>query len=261
MSSYGSPSRPSANTRQNSSRPKPYSRPSSTNGDAAPAVSNAVVTRRGLTSSASTSSLVRSGSEPSLGGLMGGLKSILSKPLSWIATPSRNTNASKRDLSPDVEDPESPSDAPSKRIRRRSPTPPSSKHDPLVIYSPGPRSISGSTRHGSSRNVSGAVSGKRRDSEIPQLPSNVSLSRAHAQKGAAGTNFSRPLPSSQSMPYLDPPSISGSPSRLRKSGMGKRSGRMDLAAAASGDDEEMASVGPISPAKYGSVKDRDVSAR
>ena len=265
MSSYGSPSRSNANanTRQNSSRPHPYSRPSSTNGDPTPPPSNAVVTRRGLKSSASTSSLVRSGSESSLGGLMGGLRTILSKPLSWIATPSRS-NSVKRDLSPDVEDPESPSDAPSKRIRRRSPTPTNNSNDNIIdIYSPDPRSNPGSAKYGSSRNVSGMNTGKRRESEIPQLPQNLSLTRSHAQKGAgvagAGTNFSRPLPSSQSMPYLDPPSISGSPSRLRRSGLGKNSGKMDLAAAAGGNDEVMESVAPVSPARYGSVKNRDVS--
>jgi hypothetical protein len=61
------------------------------------------------------------------------------------------------------------------------------------------------------------------------------------------------------MPYLDPPSISGSPSRLRRSGLGKSRGKLDLAAAAGGDDEDMKSAGPVSSARYGSSRNTDVS--
>lgn len=105
-----------------------------------------------------------------------------------------------------------------------------------------------------------------RSNEIPALPSNLSLSKRNGSKGGAGqvggvTNFSRPLASSQSMPYLDPPT-GESPSRPKRNGLLTRSRRVNLAQEA-GDDEDMSVDGEreilASPRQAATPTQRDVS--
>jgi nucleoporin NUP1 len=184
---------------------------------------------RNLTSSSATKStggggLTRSGSESSLG-LIGGLKSILSKPFNWLGTPAKQPNGQKRDFEYELESsgqdqmdlsPTAAKHAP-KRARRRSPTPPT-----------GPYSPAGKNENGTLEVTGRAVSGFM----LPPLPPNVSLQPSRSTRLQQPTNFSRPLTTSHSMPYLDPPL--GSPSRNRALG---RSRRVDLAAIANGEVE------------------------
>lgn len=149
--------------------------------------------------SASTSTLTRSGSESSL---FSGLKSMFSRPLAWLATPTRvqppAPSGTKRDhLSPDPEDPASPSERrASKRVRRSSPA----KRAAAGPYEPSTSSTAA----------------------LPPLPASISLSRGRAS-----------LPASASMPYLDPPKSLLAPSSprtstLRPRGSLARSSRMDF---------------------------------
>ncbi|WVR08567.1 hypothetical protein IAU60_005622 [Kwoniella sp. DSM 27419] len=262
-SSLPGAARPSAHPRLHALA-KPYSRPSSFGGMASsssltdlanvssslstaqsPVKSSAVTTRpsSGLPTSSSRGSMTRSGSESSL---FGGLKSILSRPLQWLATPGKTGTSSmpgttagageKRDslqsFGQDLEDPESPSDRrQGKRLRRVSPSPerPTRRH-------------ASSSRHGhgdyepepAHEVVGQAVTGFM----LPPLQPNVTLKpKSHlAEKSlpssSSVTNFSRPLggggmSSSRSMSYLDPTPdvLSSSP---RKGGMLTRSKRVEL---------------------------------
>ena len=90
-----------------------------------PTKPTAPTTRPALLSSQSQRSFPRSGSESSL---FGSLKGLISKPLSWLATP----RSAKRDQSTwgaglDSEDPESPS---AKKLRRVSPPRTRGTYDP-----------------------------------------------------------------------------------------------------------------------------------
>ena len=177
---------------------------------------------------------------------------MISKPFSWIATPSRS---SKRDHSPDIEQSTSPSaDLPAKRARRRSPSPTYSQSD---LYAPTPTESLGRAGEGRSLRPSNDVH--------PALPPTLSGARTRSSNA---TNLSRPLSSSQSMGYLDPP-VAGLPRGLRRTpGLGRTQTRMDLAAVANGaaeEDEEMQSQtqGSLagSPPRAQPVRSRDVSAR
>lgn len=259
--------RPSANPRVHQLS-KPYSRPSSYAG---PSVSTSAYglnakpipspgtgkmipsNRRQLPTSTSFGSLPRSESE---GSLFSGLKSMLTKPLQWLATPSRSI--AKRDSTSfggDMEDPESPTDRRGeKRLRRISPTRTGGRGD----YAP-PEAIEVEGR---------AVLGTM----LPPLPPNVSLSnRTNAGTTLANsrTNFSRPLPNSRSMPYLDPPSAALGNTPRRGAGVLTRSKRMELLGT---DDDAMDMVvgekgkgkeketadqwSPWNSNKYSSVKGR-----
>ena len=191
----------------------------------------------GQRASTSTSGMTRSGSESSLG-LIGGLKSMLYKPLQWLATPSRQ---SKRDLGLDVEDVESPSSiaSPSKRVRRRSPSPPSPFLD--NNSNTGANGVQGlnAVSHGD-------YTPRKRDSlqvqrnrgeqgnMLPPLPPHVSLNarstRVVDSRPEQSTSFSRPLHGARSMPYLDPPSMVLSPPKqqLQRKNLLARSRRLDL---------------------------------
>lgn len=222
--------RPSANPRIHAIQ-KPYSRPNSyagpstssphelviSNGTGSPLVgdrnngsptkSSAPTTRPALATSQSQShrSFPRSGSESSL---FGSLKGLISKPLSWLATPRSTT---KRDQSTwnaglDSEDPESPS---VKKLRRNSPP-----------------------RNGRERSVyepQEKVKGKEREM-LPPLPT-LSGALKKLPTSRAGST----LPHSQSMPYLDPPRSALSPPKKR-GGIMTRSKGMNLAAMATEDD-------------------------
>ena len=248
MSSYGSPSRSTRN------RPHPYTRSQSrqigdeasqdgesTYGDSR----SGTVAKSGIPSSMSTSNLPRSGSESSL---FGGLKSVLKKPFSWLATPSRGSGGTKRDLSPDAEDPPSPiNDTRTKRIRRDSPSPSRSEKSD---YEP--------KRQKRDFEVTGrAITGNMIQKDfIPPLPSNISLST----RKAGTTNFSRPLASSQSMPYLDPPSFGISSPNRKRNGMLSRSRRMNLGESGGDEDTEMngATRETVSPSRDTTPRPRDV---
>jgi nucleoporin NUP1 len=219
--------RPSANPRIHSiqkpySRPVSYAGPSSTaspqhellnvngsngNGNGSP-TKPAPKTRPAILTSQSQRAFPRSGSESSL---FGSLKGLISKPLSWLATP----RSAKRDQTTwgaglDSEDPESPS---VKKLRRASPPRQRGTYD---IPARG--------------NGNGGSKEKEREM-LPPLPALGGLKKLPTTKAISN------LPHSQSMPYLDPPSSVLSPAR-RKGGAMTRSRGMDLASLANGDDEE-----------------------
>lgn len=229
--------RPSANPRLHTVS-KPYSRPSSYSGpssqvsngngngrDPSPTKALTRTTRSQLPTSNSSGILPRSGSDSSL---FSGLKSIFSRPLQWLATPSRGSvtpGGTKRDscttFGQDVEDPESPTDRhEGKRARRSSPKPvKSGDYEPRLDMA--------------GRAVSGFM--------LPPLPPNLTLAPRFSgidKPLLNRTNFSRPLtiPTSKSMPYLDPPkNLLASPAR-RGMGSISRSRRMDLVGF--GDEDE-----------------------
>jgi nucleoporin NUP1 len=254
---------------------KPYARPSSYSGPSSnalpltltgngssvtsPTKAPAPSTRRPqLPSSASASSLPRSGSDSSL---FSGIKSILSRPLQWLATPSKSHT--KRDsLSSFGHDVEEQDESPTgrregKRPRRLSPRSGDNERSQAGPYDPKSQI---EHIHIQGRAVSGFM--------LPPLPPHISLtarSQLPNEKPLPNrTNFSRPLNNSTSMPYLDPPtsSFAASPARRRipsgqhgatgtstngslgglggmtRSGM-SRSSRMDLSTFGD-DDNEMA---------------------
>lgn len=239
--------RPSANPRIHAIQ-KPYSRPNSYAGpsgssplgkelvpangnghgygNVSPTKASAPTTRPVLPTSQSQGgarSFPRSGSESSL---FGSLKGLISKPLSWLATP-RST--SKRDQSTwnaglDSEDPESPS---VKKLRRNSP----------------PRTRGGATAPGvydPQQQTRGK--GKEREREmLPPLPDIAGGLRKLPTTRALGGSS---LPHSQSMPYLDPPSDVFSPAKKRLGGGAggdiTRSRGMNLAALANDEEPESA---------------------
>ncbi|AAW41168.2 nucleoporin nsp1, putative [Cryptococcus deneoformans JEC21] len=185
---------------------------------------------------ASGGSLTRSGSEPSL---LSGIKSIFTRPLQWLSTPGKTAGVSKRDslssFGNELEDPESPSDRrEGKRIRRHSPEPRTNRFNDLASdYAPEHQfEVQG-------RAVSGFM--------LPPLSPHVTLKpkssfsndkTAHRKPA----NFSRPLTSSQSMSYLDPPSnvlrssaYGQAVASPKKTGTLTRSKRVDLATLADDD--------------------------
>ncbi|KIR72753.1 nucleoporin nsp1 [Cryptococcus deuterogattii CA1014] len=210
--------------------------PSSTMGDLVSlAGSDTSPTKKPIPSSrvqnlASGGGLTRSGSEPSL---LSGIKSMFTRPLQWLSTPGKSSGGSKRDslssFGHELEDPASPSERrEGKRIRRHSPEPRMNRSNDLINdYTPEHQfEIQG-------RAVSGFM--------LPPLSPHVTLkpkSSFSNDKAASKrpTNFSRPLTSSQSMPYLDPPpnvlrsSVSGQAvASPKKTGPLTRSKRVDLA--------------------------------
>ncbi|KIR42422.1 nucleoporin nsp1 [Cryptococcus deuterogattii 99/473] len=210
--------------------------PSSTMGDLVSlAGSDTSPTKKPIPSSrvqnlASGGGLTRSGSEPSL---LSGIKSMFTRPLQWLSTPGKSSGGSKRDslssFGHELEDPASPSERrEGKRIRRHSPEPRMNRSNDLMNdYTPEHQfEIQG-------RAVSGFM--------LPPLSPHVTLkpkSSFSNDKAASKrpTNFSRPLTSSQSMPYLDPPpnvlrsSVSGQAvASPKKTGPLTRSKRVDLA--------------------------------
>jgi nucleoporin NUP1 len=219
--------RPSANPRIHAIS-KPYSRPvsyagqsstsspqhellnvngSNGNGNGSPTKPTAPTTRPAILTSQSQRSFPRSGSESSL---FGSLKGLISKPLSWLATP----RSTKRDQSTwgaglDSEDPESPS---VKKLRRVSPPKQRGTYDPP------------------SRGDGGSK-GKEREM-LPPLPALGGLKKLPTTKAISN------LPHSQSMPYLDPPTSVLSPARRKAGGAMTRSRGMDLSSLANGDEEE-----------------------
>jgi len=222
--------RPSANPRIHAitkpySRPVSYAGPSSSaaspqhellnvngsngngNANGSPTKPTAPTTRPAILSSQSSRSFPRSGSESSL---FGSLKGLISKPLSWLATP----RSVKRDQSTwgaglDSEDPESPS---VKKLRRSSPPRTRGTYDPPT-------------------RGDGGSKGKEREM-LPPLPALGGLKKSSTTKAISN------LPHSQSMPYLDPPSSVLSPARRKAGGAMTRSRGMDLASLANGDAEE-----------------------
>lgn len=160
-------------------------------------------------------------------GLLSGIKSILSRPLAWLATPSKShqqhaystQQGQKRDGGWDEEEPGTPTQdiRGSKRVRRRSPTPP-----PRGDYAPDLHSITG-------RAITATM--------LPALPASISLKPKPKSIGPP-PNFSRPLRPSQSMPYLDPPTDVLSP--VKKRSTLSRSKRVDLSGIATdAEDAEM----------------------
>lgn len=189
-------------------------------------------------SSGSLGSLRRSGSEASL---LSGLKSIFSRPFSWLASPSKDMSGAqqarsrgllareeasnggtKRDslssFGVDAEDPDTPTDRrEGKRLRRKSPVRPRGAYDPEEGDGEGFSSDDGEAgANGRHLSVTGrAITGTM----LPALPASLTLNGAAARRSKTTTNFSRPLPSSQSMPYLDPPStLFASPQRSTRAG-------------------------------------------
>lgn len=209
----------------------------------------APTTRPGMTKSSSTRSLgnlPRSGSESSLAAGFRGLKSIFTRPLEWLATPSRNrqkddeaqwassngTDTGRKRGKETSEEPASPTEEGyrgAKKSRRRSPSP---EFD---------QNMDNGSAHGDylperRLSITGrAVTGHM----LPPLKPDFTLSRSRQPSRAptAPPNFSRPLPTSQSMSYLDPPGALLSPARNTRSAI-KRSSRMDLASLAGDDDAE-----------------------
>lgn len=235
--------RPSANPRIHAIQ-KPYSRPVSyagpstsaaspqhellnvnngngnSNGNGSPTKPTAPTTRPALLSSQSQRSFPRSGSESSL---FGSLKGLISKPLSWLATP----RSAKRDQSTwgaglESEDPESPS---VKKLRRVSPPRTRGTYDPPAR---------------------GEVSTKGKEREREMLPPLPAL--AGGLKKLPTTKAISVLPHSQSMPYLDPTSSALSPAR-RKTGAMTRSRGMDLASLVNEDESAVEEKGTWSPWK------------
>ncbi|KAK4687194.1 hypothetical protein P7C73_g2935, partial [Tremellales sp. Uapishka_1] len=215
-------SRPSTKPRLHSIQ-KPYSRVGPYGGPESQSPNGRVSPIKSTRSSLPTSN--------SLGSLHGaesrstGWRSYLSRPLGWLASPAKaaatmSSSSSKRDslssFGNDVES--SGEERDGKRLRRHSP-----ELDRENPYAPKPLHVEG-------RAVSGFM--------LPPLPPHVSLSARnhlpHDKPLPNRTNFSRPLTSSASMPYLDPPSGSlASPSRRRNppplpAGGLARSRHMDL---------------------------------
>ncbi|KAK8850492.1 hypothetical protein IAR55_004410 [Kwoniella newhampshirensis] len=265
---------------------KPYSRPSSFAGLSSSAtltdlanVSNSLVspsqsptkgsaqtTRGRIPTSSSHRSLPRSGSDSSL---FSGFRSILSKPLQWLTTTPGKTTASsggaKRDslstFDHDPEDPESPTNQrEGKRLRRGSPEQKTNGHVHGNryggAYEPEPKlEIQG-------RAVSGFM--------LPPLSPNVTLKpKSHLPQNDNApkalppytTNFSRPLASSKSMSYLDPPSnLLGRPSNYtpRRGGVLTRSRKMDLSDLDGEDDDIMTGgAAPMRGAKDEKGKEKE----
>ncbi|WVN89751.1 uncharacterized protein L203_104981 [Cryptococcus depauperatus CBS 7841] len=175
----------------------------------------------------STGPLSKSRNESSL---FSGIKSIISKPLQWLATP--GNDSAKRDsvssFGQDLEDPESPSDRrEGKRIRRISPRHKENSikgdYDPEHKYDIGGHAINDF-----------------------MLPPHVNLKPKSRQGNRPASYSSSTLPSSHSMSYLDPPpnalrsgvaATLKSTSSPRRGGMLTRSKRMDLASLAVDDDD------------------------
>ncbi len=247
--------RPSANPRLHAVA-KPYSRPSSYSGPSSQPILNGngglggsptkAITKstRPPPTSNSSGSLTRSGSDSSL---FSGLKSIFSRPLQWLAPPSRaivTPGGTKRDsyssFGQDVEDPESPNDRhEGKRIRRTSPRLGGD-------YAPTAFEVEG-------RAVSGYM--------LPALPPHLSLApRAQGidKPLPNRTNFSRPLnmPTSKSMPYLDPPTNLLGSSRRRGMGSMSRSRRMDMTGFGD-EDDDMGGVKTMSKGKGKEMETHD----
>lgn len=229
--------RPSTNPRIHSIV-KPYNRPASfqdglagpsyliQNGNKSPTKSptkQLPSTRPSMQKSFSSSNLgqmTRSNSET---GLFSGFKSMLSRPLAWLATPSRSqrTQGKKRDGGWDEEEPGSPTDGDRgmKRARRRSPSPPKAGD-----YAPE-----------QTRPVPAFV--------LPSLPAHVSLQSKNKQNPIPGLqqNYSRPLHTSRSVPhfdqqYLDPPT--NMLGEGKKKGALTRSRKLDIGAG-DGEDDRM----------------------
>ncbi|ORX41071.1 hypothetical protein BD324DRAFT_654664 [Kockovaella imperatae] len=219
---FGGAARQSSNRRihQISS---PYSRPASYTGPSAstqggdadstfgsPAGASGSRAAGSLISSASTrdlphsvststvaSGMTRSGSLPSLtstpsGGIISGFKSIFSRPLQWLATPSRGT---KRDA--DVEDQESPVT----QRRANGHVEPATRHESRLTHT---------------------------NNMLPPLPPNVVLSPRNRVAATRGQS-SRLLHTVRSLPHLDPPgSVFNTPSTsTRTSGVLTRSRRVN----------------------------------
>ncbi|WWC92241.1 uncharacterized protein L201_007195 [Kwoniella dendrophila CBS 6074] len=273
---------------------KPYSRPSSFSGlsssatmtDLAnvssslslnspmksPTKSSATTTRPGLSSSSSYGSLPRSGSDSSL---FSGIKSIFSRPLQWLATPSRDSlsgngtsnGGQKRDsLSSFGNDLENPDISPSerrneKRLRRNSPSPEKQISQSRKISNSNYRKdFSSSTTFTSDYEpelsippkfeIQGrAVSGfmlpplspnvtLKPKSHLPQHINNEKINRTNFSRPLGGSSGSGGLSSSKSMSYLDPPSdlLGGNTSSPRKGGMLTRSKRIELSSLVDDDD-------------------------
>ncbi|ODN82971.1 hypothetical protein L202_01212 [Cryptococcus amylolentus CBS 6039] len=187
--------------------------------------------------STSSGGMTRSGSESSLFSVA---KSLFSRSF-WSATPAKATNSqgSKRDslssFGHDLEDPESPSDRRDGKRRRR--------------FSPEKKTNGLVDREGDYKpdyDVQGrAVSGYMLPSLAPHVTLKPKQSSADKPLPSHPTNFSRPLTSSQSMPYLDPPSralrSSGTLKSIaspRKTGVLTRSKRVDLASLGNDELEE-----------------------
>ncbi|WVQ70716.1 hypothetical protein IAR50_000238 [Cryptococcus sp. DSM 104548] len=183
--------------------------------------------------------MTRSGSESSL---FSAAKSLFTRSF-WGSTPAKATapQGSKRDslssFGHDLEDPESPSDKRDGKRRRR--------------FSP-ERKLNGIANHESDyeperpHEVQGrALTGYMLPSLAPHVTLKPRQSGADKPLPSHPTNFSRPLTSSQSMPYLDPPSralrSSGtlkSTASPRKAGVLTRSKRVDLASLGNDELEE-----------------------
>ena len=256
--------RPSGNPRLHTLS-KPYSRPTSYSGpsnqtsnghahnhendnDPSPHRHSSMTdksNRSQLPSSHSSSSLPRSGSDSSL---FSGLKSIFSRPLQWLATPSRlgaTPGGTKRDsLSTFGQDLEDPGDSPTekqerKRSRRLSP----SRARGNGNYEPQPKT---KTLEVEGRAVSGFM--------LPPLPPNLSLAsrrQSNDKSLTSHTNFSRPftLTNSKSMPYLDPPTnLFGSPSRKGIGSM-SRSKRINLIGLGDEDDDMDSNIDELGKVK------------
>lgn len=224
--------RPSGNPRLHAGS-KPYSRPEHApnggppNGSAlpdSPVVRNASPSKRPR-SIHQQAALPRSGSEPS--GLISSFRSILSRPLAWLATPSKQlsnpaapASSSKRGAGAgDPEDPDSPLDQrQGKRVRRVSPEK-TGDYAPVV-----------------QRESRGGY-------ELPSLPANIILSRS--RQTSRTPDLGGTLSGSRSMPYLDPPSSALSPVVKRKTGHGPltRSKRMEITGF--GDEPEASDFGPV----------------
>ena len=244
-SSLHGASRPGSNPRLHTST-RPYGRPASligpssssvalngnaiTNGEHEPTMaspSNGIRQRGGTLSrltrtmphSVSTNTLstiasgmTRSSSDPSLstrgshGGILNGIKSMFSRPLQWLATPSRGGARV-----PDVED----ADSPVAPARRQAPTNDTSRPVENGIngdYAP--------QTHVNTLPSSNAQSYRNRPNAgpmLPPLPPDVSLSAARrnrsSQTPVETTNYSRPITSPTSRPIHDPPTSLFSPVR------------------------------------------------
>jgi nucleoporin NUP1 len=185
------------------------------NGSGSPTKPTAPTTRPALLTSQShrERAFPRSGSESSL---FGSLKGLISKPLSWLATP--RGSSSKRDQSTwnaglDSEDPESPS---VKKLRRVSPVKQRGAYDPPA------------------RNEGMSTRGKDREI-LPPLPA---LAGGLKKLPTTAANAVGSLPHSQSMPYLDPPSSALSPARRKQGGAMTRSRGMNLASLANEEEDQ-----------------------
>lgn len=226
--SRAGPTRSDSNARMHSLT-KPYQRPAQREqtdefGQQSP-TKQAVSTRPGLQKSASAYSLgalTRSGSDTSL---FSGLKSLISRPLGWLATPARKKKQ------PDVDAEMGPE---SGMVRKRSMG--RSSKSPSPDYQRGTKKMRQHSPTQENQDMDGDYAPRAsssRQNGLPSLGPDVSLSR---RGKAAVPNFSRPLPTSRSEAYLDmPQSMLGSPSRTTR-GMTRSSG-MNLAGMANGSGE------------------------